>query len=134
MSDSTATRIADTRHPLLLPASIEECYTMSMEAFDLSERLQTLEDTRQASSAGLSRASLRTHRSANTAHAARLTTGCPQWAPCRSRATFSTVTAKWSVACCCSWKRAGSAASIALDKTAKELTLTADNEPLLGLD
>src|SRR5690606_6259624 len=32
----------DTRHPLLLPASIEECYTMSMEAFDLSERLQTL--------------------------------------------------------------------------------------------
>jgi 2-oxoglutarate ferredoxin oxidoreductase subunit alpha len=32
----------DTRHPLLLPSSIEECYTMSMEAFDLSERLQTL--------------------------------------------------------------------------------------------
>jgi 2-oxoglutarate/2-oxoacid ferredoxin oxidoreductase subunit alpha len=32
----------DTRHPLLLPATIEECYTMSMEAFDLSERLQTL--------------------------------------------------------------------------------------------
>ncbi len=32
----------DTRHPLLLPASIEECYTMSMDAFDLSERLQTL--------------------------------------------------------------------------------------------
>ena len=32
----------DTRHPLLLPASIEECYSMSMDAFDLSERLQTL--------------------------------------------------------------------------------------------
>ncbi len=32
----------DTRHPLLLPASIEECYAMSMDAFDLSERLQTI--------------------------------------------------------------------------------------------
>ena len=32
----------DTRHPLLLPSSIEECYSMSMDAFDLSERLQTL--------------------------------------------------------------------------------------------
>lgn len=32
----------DTRHPLLLPSSIEECYSMSMAAFDLSERLQTL--------------------------------------------------------------------------------------------
>jgi len=32
----------DTRHPLLLPASIEECYSMAMDAFDLSERLQTL--------------------------------------------------------------------------------------------
>ena len=32
----------DTRHPLLLPSSIEECYSMSMEAFDLSERLQTI--------------------------------------------------------------------------------------------
>ena len=31
----------DTKHPLLLPASVEECYTMSMEAFDLAERLQT---------------------------------------------------------------------------------------------
>jgi 2-oxoglutarate ferredoxin oxidoreductase subunit alpha len=31
----------DTRHVLLLPASMEECYTMSMEAFDLAERLQT---------------------------------------------------------------------------------------------
>jgi 2-oxoglutarate/2-oxoacid ferredoxin oxidoreductase subunit alpha len=32
----------DTRHPLLLPSSIEECYEMAMQAFDLSERLQTL--------------------------------------------------------------------------------------------
>jgi 2-oxoglutarate/2-oxoacid ferredoxin oxidoreductase subunit alpha len=32
----------DTRHPLLLPSSIEECYSMAMDAFDLSERLQTL--------------------------------------------------------------------------------------------
>jgi 2-oxoglutarate ferredoxin oxidoreductase subunit alpha len=32
----------DTRHPLLLPASIEECYSMAMDAFDFSERLQTL--------------------------------------------------------------------------------------------
>ena len=32
----------DTRHPLLLPSSIEECYSMAMESFDLSERLQTL--------------------------------------------------------------------------------------------
>jgi 2-oxoglutarate ferredoxin oxidoreductase subunit alpha len=31
----------DTKHPLLLPASVAECYTMSMEAFDLAERLQT---------------------------------------------------------------------------------------------
>ncbi|MSO82093.1 MAG: 2-oxoacid:acceptor oxidoreductase subunit alpha [Acidobacteria bacterium] len=31
----------DTRHPLLLPASVAECYTMAMEAFDLAERLQT---------------------------------------------------------------------------------------------
>ena len=31
----------DTKHPLLLPASVEECYTMAMEAFDLAERLQT---------------------------------------------------------------------------------------------
>ena len=31
----------DTRHPLLLPASVGECYTMAMEAFDLAERLQT---------------------------------------------------------------------------------------------
>ena len=32
----------DTRHPLLLPSSIVECYSMAMQAFDLSERLQTL--------------------------------------------------------------------------------------------
>jgi len=31
----------DTRHLLLFPASVEECYTMAMEAFDLAERLQT---------------------------------------------------------------------------------------------
>ncbi len=31
----------DTRHPLLLPASVAECYSMAMDAFDLAERLQT---------------------------------------------------------------------------------------------
>jgi 2-oxoglutarate ferredoxin oxidoreductase subunit alpha len=31
----------DTKHPLLLPSSVTECYTMAMEAFDLAERLQT---------------------------------------------------------------------------------------------
>jgi 2-oxoglutarate ferredoxin oxidoreductase subunit alpha len=31
----------DTRHPMLLPASVAECYSMAMDAFDLSERLQT---------------------------------------------------------------------------------------------
>ena len=31
----------DTKHPLLLPASVHECYTMAMDAFDLAERLQT---------------------------------------------------------------------------------------------
>jgi len=31
----------DTKHPLLLPASVNECYTMAMDAFDLAERLQT---------------------------------------------------------------------------------------------
>jgi 2-oxoglutarate ferredoxin oxidoreductase subunit alpha len=31
----------DTRHPLLLPASVAECYSMAMEAFDVAERLQT---------------------------------------------------------------------------------------------
>src|SRR6185503_8254512 len=32
----------DTRHVMLLPASVAECYEMSMDAFDLSERLQTI--------------------------------------------------------------------------------------------
>jgi 2-oxoglutarate ferredoxin oxidoreductase subunit alpha len=32
----------DTRHVMLLPSSPEECYTMAMDAFDLSERLQTI--------------------------------------------------------------------------------------------
>jgi 2-oxoglutarate/2-oxoacid ferredoxin oxidoreductase subunit alpha len=31
----------DTRHVLLLPASVEDCFEMAMTAFDLSERLQT---------------------------------------------------------------------------------------------
>jgi 2-oxoglutarate ferredoxin oxidoreductase subunit alpha len=31
----------DAKHILLLPASVEECYTMSMDAFDLAERFQT---------------------------------------------------------------------------------------------
>ena len=31
----------DTRHPLLIPASPEECFTMAGEAFDLAEELQT---------------------------------------------------------------------------------------------
>jgi len=31
----------DTRHPLLFPASVGECYSMAMEAFDLAEELQT---------------------------------------------------------------------------------------------
>jgi 2-oxoglutarate/2-oxoacid ferredoxin oxidoreductase subunit alpha len=32
----------DTRQIMLLPASVAECYEMSMEAFNLSERLQTI--------------------------------------------------------------------------------------------
>ena len=32
----------DTKHVLLIPASVGECYEMAMEAFDLAERLQTL--------------------------------------------------------------------------------------------
>jgi 2-oxoglutarate ferredoxin oxidoreductase subunit alpha len=32
----------DTRHVLLIPSSVEECYQMAMTAFDLAERLQTL--------------------------------------------------------------------------------------------
>jgi len=31
----------DTKHPLLLPASVTECYTMAMDSFDLAEQLQT---------------------------------------------------------------------------------------------
>jgi 2-oxoglutarate ferredoxin oxidoreductase subunit alpha len=31
----------DTRHILLIPSSVEECYQLAMEAFDLSERFQT---------------------------------------------------------------------------------------------
>ena len=31
----------DTRHLLIFPASVEECYTMTIEAFDLAERFQT---------------------------------------------------------------------------------------------
>jgi 2-oxoglutarate ferredoxin oxidoreductase subunit alpha len=31
----------DTKHPLLLPASVTECYSMAMEAFDLAEQMQT---------------------------------------------------------------------------------------------
>jgi 2-oxoglutarate ferredoxin oxidoreductase subunit alpha len=32
----------DTRHVMLIPASVDECYQMAMDAFDLAERLQTL--------------------------------------------------------------------------------------------
>jgi 2-oxoglutarate/2-oxoacid ferredoxin oxidoreductase subunit alpha len=31
----------DTRHPLLLPSSVGECFSMAIEAFDLAEQLQT---------------------------------------------------------------------------------------------
>jgi 2-oxoglutarate ferredoxin oxidoreductase subunit alpha len=31
----------DTKHPMLFPCSVEECFTMAMEAFDLAEGLQT---------------------------------------------------------------------------------------------
>jgi len=31
----------DTKHPLLLPCSVTECYTMAMEAFDIAEHMQT---------------------------------------------------------------------------------------------
>jgi 2-oxoglutarate ferredoxin oxidoreductase subunit alpha len=31
----------DTRHIMLLPSSVEECYSLSMQAFDLAERFQT---------------------------------------------------------------------------------------------
>ena len=32
----------DTRHIMLIPSSVEECYTMAMDAFDLAERFQTI--------------------------------------------------------------------------------------------
>jgi 2-oxoglutarate ferredoxin oxidoreductase subunit alpha len=32
----------DTKHPVLLPATVEECYQMAMDAFDLAERLQSI--------------------------------------------------------------------------------------------
>src|SRR5436309_9969231 len=31
----------DTKHIMIIPSSVEECYTMSMEAFDLAEHFQT---------------------------------------------------------------------------------------------
>ncbi len=31
----------DTKHPMYFPCSVEECYTMAIEAFDLAEGLQT---------------------------------------------------------------------------------------------
>jgi 2-oxoglutarate ferredoxin oxidoreductase subunit alpha len=31
----------DTKHIMIFPASVEECYTMAMEAFDLAEQFQT---------------------------------------------------------------------------------------------
>jgi len=31
----------DTKHPLLFPSSVEECYAMAIDAFDLAEELQT---------------------------------------------------------------------------------------------
>jgi 2-oxoglutarate ferredoxin oxidoreductase subunit alpha len=31
----------DTKHPLLLPSSVTECYSMAIDSFDLSEQLQT---------------------------------------------------------------------------------------------
>jgi len=31
----------DTKHIMLLPSSVEECYTMAMEAFELAEKFQT---------------------------------------------------------------------------------------------
>jgi 2-oxoglutarate/2-oxoacid ferredoxin oxidoreductase subunit alpha len=31
----------DTKHPLLLPSSVTECYSMAMEAFDIAEQMQT---------------------------------------------------------------------------------------------
>jgi len=31
----------DTKHVMLIPSSVEECFTMAIEAFDLAEELQT---------------------------------------------------------------------------------------------
>jgi len=31
----------DTKHPMLIPANVQECYEMAQQAFDLAERLQT---------------------------------------------------------------------------------------------
>ena len=31
----------DTKHPMYFPCSVEECFTMAIEAFDLAEGLQT---------------------------------------------------------------------------------------------
>ena len=31
----------DTKHIMLIPSSVEECYTMAQEAFDLAEHFQT---------------------------------------------------------------------------------------------
>src|SRR5213595_2433885 len=31
----------DTKHVMIIPASVEECYEMAQQAFDLAERLQT---------------------------------------------------------------------------------------------
>ena len=31
----------DTKHPMLLPASVAECYSLALDAFDLADRLQT---------------------------------------------------------------------------------------------
>ncbi|HVH25368.1 MAG TPA: 2-oxoacid:acceptor oxidoreductase subunit alpha [Vicinamibacterales bacterium] len=31
----------DTKHPMLFPCSVEECYTMAQEAFDIAEQFQT---------------------------------------------------------------------------------------------
>jgi 2-oxoglutarate/2-oxoacid ferredoxin oxidoreductase subunit alpha len=40
---STATvSHGDTKHIMLIPSSVEECYTMAIDAFDLAERFQTL--------------------------------------------------------------------------------------------
>ena len=31
----------DTKHPMLIPGNVQECYEMAQQAFDLAERLQT---------------------------------------------------------------------------------------------